>query len=76
MKTLVKNWFAGPKDVIALIITLTYCVAFLLTALIPGIHFDAEMGGQYEHIMLMVISFYFGSKTAKETKVSPSVDNT
>ncbi len=60
MKRLI-SWCGGPKDLIALILIVTYCVSFICTALIPGIHFDELMSRQYERLMLMVVGFYFGS---------------
>ncbi len=62
------EWFATPKDMIALIIIVTYCLGFLLTVIVPGIHFNELMGRQYERIMLMVVGFYFGSHSTGKKK--------
>ncbi len=66
---MIKNCISGPKDLIALVIIGTYCLAFILTAIIPGIHYDEVMSRQYERIMTLVVGFYFGSHTTKKDEL-------
>ncbi len=61
MKNTLKKVCAGPKDIIALIIVISYCVVFICTALLADVHFNELLGRQFERLLLLVAGFYFGS---------------
>ncbi len=61
MKNTFKKICAGPKDIIALIIVISYCAVFICTALIADVHFNELLGRQFERLLLLVAGFYFGS---------------
>ncbi len=55
----------NAKDVVALIMVVSYSLSFLLTALIPNIEFNEIMGRHFKEMLMMVIGFYFGSHKEK-----------
>ncbi len=61
MKTALKEIFATPKDAIALIVILSWCIAIFL----PEYLVDEITQRSFERIIMMVIGFYFGSHTQK-----------
>lgn len=61
-----KHWFTGPKDIIAFMLVITYCLSFFLTLVVPYIQFNELMARQFERIILIVVGFYFGSKEANK----------
>lgn len=70
MKRIIKGIFQGPKDVIALVIIATWCIAIFL----PESLIDEVTQRSFERIIMMVIGFYFGSKSDKfqpDTEIKP-----
>ncbi len=70
MKRIIKGIFQTSKDVIALVIIATWCVAIFL----PEHLVDEVTQRSFERIIMMVIGFYFGSKVEKpvtDTEVKP-----
>ncbi len=61
MKTALKEIFATPKDAIALIVILSWCIAIFL----PESLVDEVTQRSFERIIMMVIGFYFGSHQNK-----------
>ncbi len=66
MRQMLKIIFAGPKDVIALIIVMAYALAFLLITLVPSVEFNEVIWRHYKEITLMVVGFYFGGRTGSK----------
>ncbi len=70
MKTFFRSWVTNARDIIALVIVCSYCLAFLITVCVPGIVFNELMGRQYERIMILVVGYFFGSSHANQNKRS------
>ncbi len=73
MKNVMRRCINGAKDVIALIIISTYCITFIAVTVVPHLHFNEVMSRQFERIMIMVVSFYFGYHKSKKEE-SEGVD--
>lgn len=75
MKRIIQKWCSGPKDLLAIIIISTFCLSYLVILIAPGIEFNELMSRQYERIMIMVVSYYFGSHREKTRNTDDLLDN-
>ena len=56
-KIIISKWCQGPKDLLALLVTITWCISIFL----PEMLIDEVTQRSFERILLMIIGFYFGS---------------
>lgn len=76
MKRMMSQWLSGPKDVIAISLVFTYCITYAAVTMIPGIQMEPVISQQFKEIMLIVVSYYFGSKEGnKKCHYIESTDN-
>lgn len=57
MKRLIKGWCSGPKDLLAIMVVFTWCVAVFL----PENLIDEVTQRSFERILLIIVSYFFGS---------------
>ncbi len=51
-----------PQALLAVLFSVSYCVAFIATVFVPSIQFNEVLSRSFERILLVVVSFYFGAK--------------
>ncbi len=51
-----------PQALLAILFSVSYCIAFIATVLVPNIQFNEVLSRSFERILLVVVSFYFGAK--------------